>query len=117
MSSLASALDIFSKRVNGHDRLHKLIRTWNRTLLIESLDAPEKHVLVVDGGKVALLGADALGGEPDVFVQGDAAVLVDVFSGTRNPAAAVLDGEMVVLGSDTDQLKLDAIAFVLWGES
>lgn len=113
--SLFSSLETFARRVNAHERLPKLLKTWNPTIVVEARDLEQSYSLLVRDQRVAEVVRGAHDDSHLITVQGDGKLLESVFDGSQNPTQAVLDGELVVYGSEIDQVKLDAITLVLWG--
>jgi putative sterol carrier protein len=113
--SLISTLREFSVKVNGNQNLQKLLRGWSPVINVQSTDDDENCALVVREQRVEEVREGVLEHSHEIIVQGNKELLCQVFSGAANPAQAVLDGGLVVYGSDTDAVKLDAITLVLWG--
>lgn len=113
--SLDSTLAAFADRANSHPSLPKLLAGWDRNLVIEATDTGEVVSLPVRGARVGAPVSSSLADGEAVQLQASSALLVDIFSGTTSPVDAALEGLLAVFGSDTDQIKLDAIALVLWG--
>lgn len=113
---LMAVLEGFRDRVNAHARLPQLLRGWNRSIVVESLDTGHVVTLIVREAKIVEM-LDEAREDPahPITVHGDLEVLCGIFDGSANPAQAVLEGGLAVYGSDTDQVKLDAITLVVWG--
>ena len=113
--SLSSSLLCFQRLVNGHTRLRSLLRGWDRGVLVESTDTSECYRLTFVDTKLVEIEANA-GTEvdADITVRGEQRLLNDVFTGIRNPATLFLEGAIQVFANDKDQVKLDAIALVIW---
>jgi hypothetical protein len=114
-ASLISTLRDFSVKVNDNDKLQKLLRGWSPIINVQAMDDGEACALVVRDQRIAEVLSGAQESSHEITVQGESALLRQIFSGSTNPAQAVLDGGLVVYGSDTDAIKLDAITLVLWG--
>lgn len=113
-TDLVRTLTAFAARANANPSLGKLVAGWDRSIVIEATDTGEAHALPVRGRRIGAVTAPG-GGDTVVHLRGKAALLTDVFSGCISPVDAAIDGTLSVFGSDTDQIKLDAIALVLWG--
>lgn len=113
--SLMLTLRDFSLKVNANQSLQKLLRGWSPIINVQSTDDVESCALVVRDQRVQEVREGVLEHSHEITVAGSKALLCQVFSGAANPAQAVLDGGLVVYGSDVDAVKLDAITLVLWG--
>lgn len=112
---LLSSLLSFAKRVNEHERIPRLIKGWNPTVVVEALDTGEVAALVVRDCKIEQVVQSAPPDSHSITVQADEELLTKIFEGVTNPAEAVLEGGLAVFGTPQDQTKLDAITLVLWG--
>lgn len=113
---IAQCLESFSERLNAHPRMRTLLKCWEPYVVVSSTDTGCSYTLVFKDTRVAEVrkGTDE---SRDHLVRVCAAedLLKRIFSGADNPATAFLDGRLQVYAADKDQIKLDAIALVLWG--
>ena len=111
---MQTVLGEFAEKVNGTRRMESLLKGWDRCISVKSTDTGVSCHIQVKDRRLSLVrsGDDAL---ESVEVEGKEDLLKDVFRGIKNPAKESLDGNLSVFGSDKDQMKLDAIALVLWG--
>jgi putative sterol carrier protein len=110
-------LQRFREQFNANDKARKLVKNWNRLILLCAKDTGSKYGLVVKDNEMVEVrparpaddGADDL-----VHLEADESVLKDIFSGRYNPATALLDGALAVFSLDRDKVKLEALAMVIW---
>jgi len=112
---LANCLTAFQTSVNENQKLKKFLKGWEPVIIISSTDTEKSYSLVVKDESVAEILPEKINHQHQIEVEGEETTLEQVFSGSLNPASALLDGQIAVYGSDKDQLKLDAIAFIIWG--
>lgn len=113
---LYDVMEEFAKRANDHPRVSRLLKSWDRDIVIQTFDLSQGVSLIVRGQRVTEVVPEVRETSGlRILVQGDLETLRRVFLGEANPAELVLDGSLVVYGSDVDQVKLDAITLVLWG--
>lgn len=114
---LLASLHDFQDRFNRNPRAHKLVKSWDREILVEATDTDVRYTMTVEGARLA----DVASGEPEgrypdpVHLQSDEETLVEIFRGAYNPSTALLDGVLAVFSSDKDKVKLEALAMVIWG--
>ncbi|WP_437762660.1 SCP2 sterol-binding domain-containing protein [Sorangium sp. So ce281] len=101
--------------MNENKRLASLLKGWSPTLVLEATDSLQEFSIRVDSGKLQELESGAKESEHTVRLRATHQLLIDIFSGTKNPSRVFLDGDLEVFGSDRDRVKLDAISLVLWG--
>ena len=114
---LHGVLTDFKERFNNNPRAKKIATGWDRLVLLDSTNTGQKYGLVVRNAVLTEVrtiedfdeDADDL-----VRLQGEENILVNVFSGTYNPATALTDGNLAVFSSDRDKVKLEALAMVIW---
>jgi putative sterol carrier protein len=107
----------FRQRFNTNDKVKKLIKNWNRLILLSAKDTGSKYGLVVRNDEmVEVRSASNADDDADelVHLEADESVLRDIFSGKYNPATALLDGALAVFSADRDKVKLEALAMVIW---
>lgn len=111
---LRTCLEDFREKVNRHSRIRTLLKDWKRVVVIEVTDTGETFAFIFSDGEIKDLKCEAVEGE-QILLRSKEATCRDVFSGALNPATAFLNGQLEVFASDRDQVKLDAIALILWG--
>jgi hypothetical protein len=112
-----SVLQGFKERFNNNPRAGKLVKDWNRIVLLDSTDTGSKFGLVVQDQVLTevrpMKGFDEEAGDL-VHLQAEEDVLHEIFSGRYNPASALVDGALAVYSPDRDKVKLEALAMVIW---
>jgi hypothetical protein len=115
--SYEHALQDFRERFNGNPRAQKLVKDWDRIVLLDSTDTGSKFGLVVKDQVMvevrAMPDADEEA-EGVVHLQAEEDVLHEIFAGRYNPATALVDGALAVYSADRDKVKLEALAMVIW---
>lgn len=115
-TSLADCLTAFQTTFNENPRVKKLIKNWTRSIVVEALDTEAVMTMFVDDLKLTQVLEGAHGdGDEQVHLQANQDVLIDIFSGERNPVHTLVDGELAVFSSEKDKVKLEAITMVIWG--
>jgi hypothetical protein len=115
MDDLGGVLSRFQEQVNQHARLRTLLRGWDKQVQIEASDTGQSYRLAFEDARLVAVTERAEGVASDIILRADAGTLHAMFDGTQNPATLFLNGELQVFATDKDQVKLDAIALVLWG--
>lgn len=116
MTTLNPVLDKFISDANENPHVLRLLDGWDRNIALvatDNIDLENYNILVE--GKRLTLSQCANDDSETITVEGDTELLNDIFTGKKNPAKEVLDGNLVVIGSDKDQMKLDAITLIMWG--
>jgi putative sterol carrier protein len=110
-------LQDFKDRFNGNPRAQKLVKDWDRIVLLDSTDTGAKFGLVVKDQVMlevrSMQDADEEA-EGVVHLQAEQDVLQQIFAGRYNPATALVDGALAVYSADRDKVKLEALAMVIW---
>jgi len=116
VSALGHTLGQFAGRVNECAALRGTLAGWQPDFHIEARDTGAAFRVRIEGGRVqGVEPAASEAGDDALLLRADAAVLEEVFTGTRSPLGAYTDGLLEVYGPPKDQIKLDVIALVLWG--
>jgi hypothetical protein len=113
--TLLASLESFRDLANGNARVKPLIKGWNPWIVVNATDTSLEYSLEVRDMAMHAIVPGKQQGEHVILVQAAEEMLKEIFRGTRNPAEAVLDGDLAVFGTDKDQVKLDAISLILWG--
>lgn len=113
-----STLHNFQHLFNDNPRVKKLIKNWERIILLTATDTGSKYALVITDHKLTEV-CNAPQPELDesegvVQLQAEEAVLKQIFEGKYNPATALLDGALAVFSEERDKVKLEALAMVIW---
>ena len=110
-------LTSFQDRFNQHERAKKLVKDWNRWIVLTATDTGSQFALVVDNQEmtdvrpIREFDEDA---DNIVHLEAEETVLGDIFSGKYNPATALMDGALAVFSKERDKVKLEALAMVIW---
>jgi len=110
-------LQDFKDRFNGNPRAQKLVKDWDRIVLLDSTDTGAKFGLVVkDQVMLEVRSMQDADDEAEgvVHLQAEQDVLQQIFAGRYNPATALVDGALAVYSADRDKVKLEALAMVIW---
>jgi stage III sporulation protein SpoIIIAA len=111
---LRDVLKDFSEKINGNERVQKLIRRWSTSVLMWSKDQHFGYVLEVSSGRVSEMRKAMSENEGNVKVVGSTLTLVNMLRGKENIAHLYMDGVVETYGSEKDQIVLDAVAKILW---
>jgi putative sterol carrier protein len=114
-SLLRKTLIDFQTRFNGHVRVKKLTKSWDRDILLRSTDHDHFHMMIVRGENLLEVKDSVEDAENDIYIIATDEILIRIFSGDYNPANALLDGMVELYCADKDKVKLEAISMVMWG--
>ncbi len=113
-----STLRNFQRLFNSNPRVKKLVKNWERTILLSASDTGSKYGLIVKGEEITDVRKISKPEEDEedgqVHLQAEELVLKQIFSGEYNPATALLDGALAVFSEERDKVKLEALAMVIW---
>lgn len=112
-----ATLQRFKQQFNSNDKVKKLVKNWNRLILLSAKDTGTRYGLVVKDTEMVEVRPAGDGDDSSdelVHLEADESVLKDIFSGKYNPATALLDGALAVFSPDRDKVKLEALAMVIW---
>ncbi len=116
---IREALEDYRERCNGNARLRKMLRSWTRTCDFRALDAdagdPIAFTVTITNGEITDI-SDGPHTDPDLVISATSEDMCDMFWGDLNPAAKYLSGEIKVVGSQQDVLRVDAMAAVIWAD-
>lgn len=110
---IRAGLDDYRERCNGNARLRKMLRTWSRTCDFRALDADVAFTVTITEGEITDI-SDGPHADPELVISATSEDLCDMFWGDLNPAAKYLSGDIKVVGSQQDVLRVDAMAAVIW---
>ncbi len=111
---LRTVLEDFNRKVNESERVQKLIKRWNTSVLMWSKDQQFGFVLTVSAGKITEMKKATSENEGNVKVVSSTATLLEMLRGKENIAHLYMDGVVETYGSEKDQIVLDAVARFLW---
>jgi hypothetical protein len=115
IDSLDDCLQEFQRLANGHERVRRILSTWDRVVLLEVLDDGRRYCMKTTDGAVTFVPPVAPEGAAGVVhVRAKEKILREVFTGRRNAARAFFDAEMEVFADEKDQVKLETITMILW---
>lgn len=116
-ATLGDCLDEFRSTFNAHQSVKKLVKGWDRFIVVEAIDTESVLTMIVRDLLVTDIRAGAHGEDDDnlIHLQASEHNLIRIFSGDYNPANALIDGELAVFSSEKDKVKLEAISTVIWG--
>ena len=115
-ATLGDCLNHFQNTFNENARVKKLIKNWERSIIVEATDTEATLTMVIADLVMTEVrdGAHANEDNP-IHLQASQDTLIRIFSGDYNPAHALIDGELAVFSSEKDKVKLEAITMVIWG--
>ena len=103
-------------RSNGNPRLTGMIRGWDRVIHFTTTDTAQGYTMRVQEQQLSAL-AVGHDGQPDVIVTGSSEDFCDMFWGDLNPSEKYMSGEIALLGSQQDVMRIDAISMVAFLDS
>lgn len=115
-TSLRDCLNDFQIRFNDSAMVKKLIKNWNRSVVLEATDSGAVLTLMISNFTMTEV-RDQAHEDPEypICLQAAQEILIKIFSGESNPTHALIDGTLAVFSSEKDKVKLEAIAMVIWG--
>jgi putative sterol carrier protein len=108
------ALDAFVDRFAAEPRLKAMTAGWDRTIEVRADDLSEPFWLRVEGG--ALRRPPETPGKPDMAMSASSDLLRDLFLGKISPTEPYLTGDLRLVASEADVMRLDVITLMVWGE-
>lgn len=115
--TLPMILDDFKSKFNDNPRAKKLVKRWDRLILLDPTDNQSAFGLQIhDQVLVDVVHSPKYeeGDDGLVHLQAEEAILKEIFAGKYNPATALTDGNLAVYSNDRDKVKLEALAMVIW---
>lgn len=114
MASTEELLEAYAEwrtRSNANPRLTKMVQGWDRVIHFTTTDTAQGYTMHVVDQQLSEL---AVGheGRPDVVVTGNSEDFCDMFWGDLNPSEKYMSGEITLLGSQQDVMRIDAISMV-----
>lgn len=116
-TDLKECLDDFQQRFNTNERVRKLVKNWDRQVMVEATDTGAIYTMYVEDAQMRRIEEGRSEGDDEylVHLQASNETLMEVFSGNYNPSTALLDGMLSVFSNERDKVKLEACAMVIWG--
>ena len=115
-NALHECLANFQTTFNDNPRVKKLIKGWDRAVVVDATDTGNIHSMIIaDLTMTDVRDGAVLDGPHPIHLQASQATLIEVFSGKYNPAHALIDGALAVFSDEKDKVKLEAITMVIWG--
>ncbi|MGZ8969356.1 MAG: hypothetical protein ACXW2W_09165 [Telluria sp.] len=114
---MLDVLERFRTDVNTNAQIQRIVKGWNTDVALESRDVGHTWRLCINEGLIGQIapGNDASFDDCPMRIVGDSAVMRGLFEGRINGIRANNDGLIEIYGPMSDQVKLDAIALILWG--
>lgn len=116
---MLDVLENFQSSVNTNAQIQRIVKGWNTDVLLQEIDSSICYRLLINDGKIHQIvhGATAVDDKDDCAMRivGEAAIMRGLFEGKVNGIRANNEGLIAIYGPMGDQVKLDAIALILWG--
>ena len=116
-TDLKECLEDFQQRFNTNGRVRKLVKNWDRQVLVEATDTGAVYTMHIEDAELRRIDEGRAEGDDEylVHLQASNETLMEIFSGNYNPSTALLDGMLSVFSNERDKVKLEACAMVIWG--
>lgn len=114
-SDFEKCLHDFRGAFNDNARVKKLIKGWNRSVMLDATDTGAQFSLLISDLQMTEVKKGMIEMDPLIHLQAEEKILTRIFSGDYNPAHALIDGALAVFSDERDKVKLEAIAMVIWG--
>jgi hypothetical protein len=116
-STMLDVLEQFKSDVNGNAQIQRIVKGWNTDVALTTRHGGHAWRLCINGGKIEQIAAGhgAAFDDCPMRIVGDSSVMRGLFEGKINGIRANNDGLLEIYGPMSDQVKLDAIALILWG--
>ena len=113
-AELEKTLNSFREKFNDNVRAKKLIKGWNRSVMLDATDTGVQFSLIISDLQLAEVKDGLVEWNPPIHLQAEEKILIRIFSGEYNPASALMDGALAVFSDERDKVKLEALAMVIW---
>jgi putative sterol carrier protein len=116
-TDLKECLEDFQQRFNTNERVKKLVKNWDRQVLVDATDTGAVYTMHIEDRQLQRIDEGRAEGDDEylVHLQASNETLMEIFSGNYNPSTALLDGMLSVFSNERDKVKLEACAMVIWG--
>jgi len=115
-NALQECLANFQTTFNDNARVKKLIKGWDRAVVVDATDTGNVHSMIISDLTMTDVRDGAVLDVPHpIHLQASQTTLIEIFSGKYNPAHALIDGALAVFSEEKDKVKLEAITMVIWG--
>lgn len=111
---ITESLQAFQDSYQANEKLKIMNKDWDRNVLVIANDIESAHTLLVKEGELSFIQGRQ--GDPDLTVISDSDTLTDMFFGDITPTEPYLNGDLKIVGSEDDILRLDIISLLIWGE-
>ena len=110
-------LETFKTDVNANAQIQRIVKGWNTGILLEEKNTAICYMLQIREGRIDAIKQFDTDQAPEcnTRIAGDSDTMRGLFEGKVNAIRANNDGLIEIYGSMGDQVKLDAIALILWG--
>ncbi|MDA8206997.1 MAG: SCP2 sterol-binding domain-containing protein [Thermaerobacter sp.] len=112
MDDLGRALANFQVRVDGNPMVRKMLKDWNRHIVVKPTTGPP-YSLVISKARLEQIVEEELS-DAEVMLTARDEVLVGIFDGSINPADAYASGDLLFHGTIQDEMRLDAVVQYVW---
>ena len=114
---MIAVLETFKSDVNANAQIQRIVKGWNTGILLEEKNTAISYMLQIKEGKIDAIKKFNASEAPDceTKIAGNDDTMQGLFEGKVNPIRANNEGLIEIYGSMGDQVKLDAIALILWG--
>lgn len=114
---MLDVLEQFKTDVNTNAQIQRIVKSWNTGIFLEEKDTAIYYRLTVKDGRIDEVTQASINDVDDskIKIVGIREILKGLFQGKVNGIRANNDGLIEIYGSMSDQVKLDAIALILWG--
>jgi putative sterol carrier protein len=111
---LTAILEDFRLRAHENKIVLKMLKDWTRNIHVTATDLDARTwTMVIDNGRIVRVALEAV--EPrDIHIQALVVALAGIFRGELNPAKEFAKGNLKFIGSNKDEMRLDAIIQYLW---
>ncbi len=114
---MLDVLENFQSNVNNNAQIQRIVRGWNTDVLLQEIDSRDSYRLKINDGKIhqIIQSRSTDDDESPMKIVGESGIMRGLFEGKVNGIRANNEGLIAIYGPMGDQVKLDAIALILWG--
>ena len=110
-AEVAEAYADWRARCNSNERLHRMLRGWDRVVHLVATDTGDRFTVQVRDQQLSEL-ADGDDDVADLVVTATSEDFADMFWGDLNPSEKYMSGEITLAGAQDDVMRLDAMSMV-----